>query len=39
VLTEKAYHYCTVSATPTTLQFRAVRLDGSTIDSVTMNKP
>jgi hypothetical protein len=38
VLTEKVHHYCTVSATPTTLLFRAVRLDGSVIDTVTLSK-
>lgn len=38
VLAEKSYHYCTVSATPTALLFRAVRLDGSIIDSVTLKK-
>lgn len=38
VLAEKVHHYCTVSATPTSLLFKAVRLDGSIIDSVTLNK-
>jgi hypothetical protein len=38
VLAEKVHHYCTVSATPATLVFSAVRTDGSIIDSVTLNK-
>jgi len=38
VAAEKSHHYCTLRATPKTLEFRAVRLDGSVIDSLTLQR-
>lgn len=38
VVAERAYHFCVVEASAGTLSFRAVRTDGSTIDSFTLNK-
>jgi hypothetical protein len=38
VAAERAYHFCVVEASAGTLSFRAVRTDGSTIDSFTLTR-
>ncbi len=38
VVAERAYHFCLVEASAGTLSFRAVRTDGTTIDSFTLTR-
>jgi hypothetical protein len=38
VIAEETYHFCTIEATASTLQFKAIRTDGSSIDTFTLTK-